>query len=67
MVYRIEQTEIFDAWYRNLRDLRAKFAITRRIDNAESGLFGDAKPVGEGISEMRVHTGQGVPAVFHNT
>ena len=64
MLYQVEQTEIFKKWYRDLADLRAKTAIYRRLDNATVGLLGDVKPVGEGISEMRVNVGAGYRLYF---
>jgi|GEM_PF-3655280 len=59
MPYQVEQTEIFKAWHLGLRDLRARAAIYRRIDRARAGLLGDIKPVGGGVSEMRVDVGPG--------
>ena len=63
-MYRIEQTEDFRSWHLGLRDLRAKAAIYRRIDCAEAGSLGDVKPVGEGVSEMRVDVGPGYRLYF---
>jgi putative addiction module killer protein len=60
----IRKTAFFIQWYVGLRDARAKAAIARRIERAESGNFGDAKPVGEGISEMRVDVGAGYRIYF---
>ena len=42
-----------------LRDLQAKAAILTRIERIEDGNFGDHRSVGGGISELRVHVGQG--------
>jgi putative addiction module killer protein len=53
------KTDEFDAWLLNLRDLSARAKILLRIRRAELGNFGDIKPVGEGISEMRVDFGPG--------
>ncbi|MCL2635718.1 MAG: type II toxin-antitoxin system RelE/ParE family toxin [Betaproteobacteria bacterium] len=64
MSYQIEQTEEFAAWHRALRDMRARAAIYRRIDRAAAGLLGDVKPVGEGVSEMRVDVGAGYRMYF---
>jgi len=52
-------TELFDRWFTGLKDIQAKRRIQMRIDRAEDGHFGDCKPVGEGVSEMRVNTGPG--------
>lgn len=59
MNYLIQQTESFEKWHHELKDLRAKTAIYRRIDRAEHGNFGDIKPVGDGVSEMRIDVGAG--------
>jgi len=52
------------AWHTSVRDLRAKVAIARRIDRAASGNLGDIKPVGHGVSEMRVDVGAGYRIYF---
>ena len=52
-------TTVFDAWYQSLRDRQAARRIQVRIDRAEDGNFGDCQPVGEGVSEMRIHHGPG--------
>lgn len=49
----------FDLWLTNLKDSRAKARIVARIRSASLGNFGDAAPVGEGVSELRVHHGPG--------
>ena len=64
MNYIVEQTEAFSTWHSGLRDLRAKIAISRRIDRAESGNLGDIKPVGGDVSEMRVDVGAGYRVYF---
>lgn len=63
-MYSIQTTEVFDAWFAGLRDRRAKAKIQARIDRAESGNLGDCKPVGEGVSEMRIHHGAGYRLYF---
>ncbi|MGJ8530345.1 type II toxin-antitoxin system RelE/ParE family toxin [Maritalea sp.] len=49
----------FDQWLRALKDERARARILTRIRAAEMGNFGDCKPVGQGVSEMRIHYGSG--------
>jgi putative addiction module killer protein len=53
------RTPQFDLWLRGLRDPIAKARVAARIRSAQAGNFGDCEPVGEGISEMRVHVGPG--------
>jgi putative addiction module killer protein len=60
----IVTTNIFDAWFESLRDMQAKRRIQARIDRMESGNFGDSEPVGEGISEARIHCGAGYRVYF---
>jgi putative addiction module killer protein len=53
------KTDVFDAWLCALQDRIAKARIIQRIDKAEAGHFGDTRPVGEDVHEMRVHVGPG--------
>lgn len=55
----IEQTDEFAGWLKGLRDQRAVLRILSRLDSATHGNFGDCAPVGEGVSEMRIHYGPG--------
>lgn len=63
-MYIIQTTEEFAAWFRSLRDRIARARIQARIDRAEDGNFGDCAPVGEGVSEMRIHHGPGYRVYF---
>lgn len=55
----IRQTDTFSKWLKSLRDPRAKAKISARLRRLSLGNAGDAEPVGNGISEMRVHQGKG--------
>jgi putative addiction module killer protein len=60
----IKKTGLFLQWYARLRDARVKAAIARRIERAADGNLGDVKPVGGGVSEMRVDVGAGYRLYF---
>ena len=60
----IHTTETFDTWFASLTDKQAARRIQVRIDRAEDGNFGDCEPVGEGVSEMRIHYGPGYRVYF---
>ncbi|MDZ4075156.1 MAG: type II toxin-antitoxin system RelE/ParE family toxin [Hylemonella sp.] len=60
----IHTTEVFDAWFAGLKDRQAARRVQVRIDRAEDGNFGDCAPVGEGVSEMRIHHGPGYRVYF---
>lgn len=64
MAVLLEKTAEFDAWLMHLKDKSAKARILLRIRSAEHGNFGDCEPVGDGVSEMRVHTGPGYRVYF---
>ena len=55
----VRQTEAFAEWLTNLRDERARARISVRIRRLSLGNFGDVKPVGGGVSEMRIDYGPG--------
>jgi putative addiction module killer protein len=57
-------TDVFDAWLDGLSDKRARLKIDVRIRRLGLGHFGDVKPVGDGISELRIHHGPGYRVYF---
>src|SRR5690606_41861880 len=60
----IHTTATSDDWFVGLRDRMAQKRIQARIRRAELGNFGDCRPVGEGVSEMRIHYGPGYRVYF---
>ena len=61
----IEKTTEFDKWLRKLNDLKAKAKIIIRIQKLETDEhFGDCKPVGDGIREMRINFAKGYRVYF---
>jgi putative addiction module killer protein len=57
----------FDAWLSELADQKAKARVLARLRSATLGNFGDCEPVGEGVSEMRIHFGPGYRVYFVRT
>ncbi|KMO10561.1 type II toxin-antitoxin system RelE/ParE family toxin [Methylobacterium indicum] len=60
----IRQTLVFRAWIGSLRDERARLRIDTRIRRLSLGNPGDVKPVGDGVSEMRIDYGPGYRVYF---
>ena len=60
----VRETEPFAEWFSKLRDERARAKILVRIRRLSLGNPGDAQPVGEGVSEMRIHYGPGYRVYF---
>ena len=60
----VVRTDTFDKWLSRLKDPKGKAQIIKRIRSAERGNFGDCAPVGEGVSEMRIHSGPGYRVYF---
>lgn len=54
-----QRTAEFHIWLSDLKDILAQVRIAQRIESAGAGNFGDCEPVGEGVSEMRIHAGAG--------
>jgi putative addiction module killer protein len=63
-VIEVRQTEAFAGWFDKLRDRKARARIDTRIRRLSLGNPGDAKPIGGGISELRVDYGPGYRVYF---
>ena len=60
----LRETPQFSQWLNGLRDRRALARITVRIRRLAFGNAGDVSPVGEGVSELRIHLGPGYRVYF---
>jgi len=60
----IRQTEVYARWFDSLRDRRARARIDVRIRRLSLGNPGDVRPVGEGVSELRIDYGPGYRVYF---
>ena len=63
----IRRTDTFKNWIHKLQDSRARYRIYKRIERLAEGNPGDVKPVGEGVSEIRIDYGPGYRVYFKDT
>lgn len=63
-MYTLRQTQGFQDWLDELKDLRARLRIVARLRLAEAGNLGDWRSVGGEVSEMRVNFGPGYRLYF---
>jgi putative addiction module killer protein len=60
----VRQTTVFADWLKSLKDAKSAAKIAQRIVRLQSGLLGDVKPVGDGVSELRIDYGPGFRLYF---
>lgn len=60
----IRKTDVYALWLDELRDLQARARIQVRVERLAVGNAGDVKPVGEGVSELRIDYGPGYRVYF---
>lgn len=63
----LKQTETFKKWENKLKDRQARAIISARLFRLANGLLGDIAPIGNGISELRIHYGPGYRIYFCQT
>jgi putative addiction module killer protein len=63
-LFSVEQTSVFERWLAGLRDQGAYTRVRIQLLRFGQGNFGDVKPVGEGVSETRLHFGPGYRLYF---
>ena len=63
-MFEVQQTAIFEAWIDGLKDMRAIARIEVRLRRLSLGHLGDAKSLGDGVSEMRIDYGPGYRLYF---
>jgi putative addiction module killer protein len=63
-VLQIRKTDVYANWIDNLRDQQARARILVRVERLAAGNPGDIKPVGSGVSELRIHFGPGYRVYF---
>ena len=60
----VRKTEVYANWLDRLPDIRARARILVRIERLAAGNPGDVRPIGEGVSELRIHYGPGYRVYF---
>lgn len=60
----VRKTDAFAKWIDDLKNIQARARILIRIERLADGNPGDVKPIGEGVSEMRIHYGPGYRVYF---
>lgn len=63
-MFEIRKTEAFARWLDGLRDVRARARVQVRIERLAAGNPGDIRPVGGGVSELRIDYGPGYRVYF---
>ena len=63
-MFEVRQTAVFEAWIDGLKDMRAVARIEVRLRRLSLGHLGDAKSLGDGVSEMRIDYGPGYRLYF---
>ena len=55
----LHRTDVFARWLDSLRDIRARARVQARVERLAAGNPGDVRPIGEGVSELRIDYGPG--------
>ena len=63
-MYSIKALPEFTTWLNGVKDATVRSVVVARIKRLERGLMGDVEPVGEGVSELRIHVGAGWRVYF---
>ena len=63
-MFEVRKTEVYARWLDGLRDTRARARVLVRVERLAAGNPGDVRPVGEGVSELRIDHGPGYRVYF---
>jgi len=66
-MFDVQQTQTFYEWLTGLKDRRAVWLISSRLDRLKFGHLGDVSHVGDGVCELRIHFGPGYRVYFQRT
>ena len=62
----IKQTAVFEKWFNSLKDFQTVKIISREIDKLALGITAHIKSLGQGLFELKIHTGRGIRIYFVN-
>ena len=63
-MFEVRKTEVYARWLDGLRDVRARARVLVRVERLVAGNPGDVRPVGDGVSELRIDYGPGYRVYF---
>ena len=63
-MFEVRKTEVYAKWLDKLRDPRARARVLVRVERLTAGNPGDVRPIGEGVSELRIDYGPGYRVYF---
>ena len=63
-MFEVRKTDVYAKWLDDLRDTRARARVLVRVERLATGNPGDVRPVGEGVSELRIDYGPGYRVYF---
>jgi putative addiction module killer protein len=66
-VKKVRKTSVYKKWYKKLKDRTGKALIDARINRLQDGNAGDSSPIGDCLSEMRIHYGPGYRVYYIDT
>jgi len=65
-VVEIYKTDVYDKWFNALKDKKTQAVLDMHIERMRFGNFGNSKPIGQGLSELKINYGAGFRIYYKN-